>query len=384
MSSRRTRLAAVLLAAAFLSACGTIRSVMDPGNVEYRGASQGPALDVPPDLVTPQSNDRYTLPQRNQPGQTLSDFNRNRASIDAAPRTSDVMPQRDGAQIQRDGSMRWVVVNQPVEKVWPILRDFWNTEGFSLALESPQTGIMETEWAERRQRVETTGLRGMISRTFGSSYSTGERDRYRTRLERTPDGRTEIYVSHRGMEEVVTGLQKDQSVWQARDSDPELEIEYLRRILVQFGLPRDDVTVASAGGTGDAAAGAAGSQTIRLVTENEGSRLEMDEGFDRAWREVGLVLDRVGFTVEDRDRSKGTFFVRYVDLDRRDPSQGAFSRFFSGERKDLSGQRYQLVVAGAGSRSTVAVREADGTPPASPENQRVANRIIALLHEELK
>src|SRR5690606_17008014 len=202
--------------------------------------------------------------------------------------------------------------------------------------------------------------------------------------ERTPDGRTEIYVSHRGMEEIVTGLQKDQSVWQPRDSDPELEIEYLRRILVQFGTPRDDVMVAGAGAAGDGAQATAGSESIRLVTENEVSRLEIDEGFDRAWREVGLVLDRVGFTVEDRDRSKGTFFVRYVDLDRRDPSQGAISRFFSGERKDLSGQRYQLVVAGAGSHSTVAVREADGTVPASPENQRVANRIIALLHEQLK
>src|SRR5690606_3680344 len=242
----------VLFVAASLSACSTVRSIVDPGNVEYRGASQGPALDVPPDLVTPQANDRYTLPQRNQPGQTLSDFNRNRAVLgDAAPRSSEVMPQREGATIQRDGSMRWVVVNQPVEKVWPIVRDVWNTQGFNLATESPQTGIMETEWAERRQRVETSGLRGMISRTFGSSYSTGERDRYRTRLERTPEGRTEIYVSHRGMEEIVTGLQKDQSVWQPRDSDPELEIEYLRRLLVQFGTPRDDVMVAGAGATPD-------------------------------------------------------------------------------------------------------------------------------------
>src|SRR5690606_37375276 len=268
----------VLFVAASLSACSTVRSIVDPGNVEYRGASQGPALDVPPDLVTPQANDRYTLPQRNQPGQTLSDVNRNRAVLgDAAPRSSAVMPQREGAQIQRDGSMRWAVVNQP---------------------------------------VETSGLRGMISRTFGSSYSTGERDRYRTRLERTPDGRTEIYVSHRGMEEIVTGLQKDQSVWQPRDSDPELEIEYLRRILVQFGTPRDDVMVAGAGAAGDGAQATAGSESIRLVTENEVSRLEIDEGFDRAWREVGLVLDRVGFTVEDRDRSKRTLFVRYVDLAR--------------------------------------------------------------------
>lgn len=382
----RIRLGCVLLAAASLTACSTVRNLMDPGNVEYRGASQGPALDVPPDLVTPQADDRYTLPQRNQ-AQTLSDFNRSRAALgDAAPRSTEVLPQPKDAQIRRDGDVRWVVVSQPAEKVWPILRDFWATEGFSLATESPQTGIMETEWAERRQRVETTGLRGMISRTFGSSYSTGERDRYRTRLERTPDGGTEIYVTHRGMEEVVTGLQRDQSVWQPRPSDPELEIEYLRRILVQLGTPRDAITVAGEAGGGGQGGGEAPAQPehIRVVTEDDVARLEIDEGFDRAWREVGLVLDRVGFTVEDRDRSKGTFFVRYVDLDRRDPNQGAISRFFSGERKDLAGQRYQLVVAGAGSRSTVAVREADGTPPTTPENQKVANRIIALLHEQLK
>ena len=31
----------------------------------------------------------------------------------------------------------------------------------------------------------------------------------------------------------------------------------------------------------------------------------LDDGFDRAWRRVGLALDRSGFTVEDRDRGPG-------------------------------------------------------------------------------
>jgi outer membrane protein assembly factor BamC len=249
----------------------------------------------------------------------------------------------------------------------------------------------------------------VLSRTLGSSYSTGERDRYRTRLERAPGGATEIYLSHRGMEEVVTGLQKDQTVWQPRDSDPELEIEYLRRMLVQFGAQREAISVADApagdragsgGSTGAADSGegpAAGSATAaagngsdrsRIVNEQDVASLQLAEGFDRAWREVGLVLDRVGFTVEDRDRSKGTFFVRYVDLDRRDPRQGAISRFFSGERKDLMGQRYQIAVvdgaAGKADDVVVTVRDEAGQIPATPENKRVANRIIALLHEEMK
>jgi outer membrane protein assembly factor BamC len=295
------------------------------------------------------------------------------------------MPVREGAKIQRDGDVRWIVVDQPVEKVWPQLRDFWTSQGFNLALDSPQTGIMDTEWAERRQRVETTGVRGLLSRTFGSSYSTGERDRYRTRIERSPSGATEIYVTHRGMEEVVTGIQKDESMWQARPRDPELEIEYLRRILAQFGTPRDSVATAAALESG--ASGAAGSpaqERTRVVQQGDLSALQVSEGFDRAWREVGLVLDRVGFTVEDRDRSKGTYFVRYVDLDRRDPRQGTLSRFFSGERKDLMGQRYQIAIAGGNSEVAVTVRDEGGQPPASAENKRVANRIIALLHEEMK
>jgi outer membrane protein assembly factor BamC len=383
MFDRRTRLAGLVLAAACLSACSSIRSFMDPANIEYRGAAQGPVLDVPPDLVAPQANERYTLPARTS-SQTLSDFNRDRAATDAAPRSSDVLPVREGAKIERDGDVRWIVINQPVEKVWPLLRDFWTSQGFALALDSPQTGIMDTEWAERRQRVETTGVRGLLSRTFGSSYSTGERDRYRTRIERSSSGATEIYVTHRGMEEVVTGIQKDESTWQARPRDPELEIEYLRRILAQFGTPRDSVATAAALESGGSAAGAAGRERTRVVNQADLATLQVSEGFDRAWREVGLVLDRVGFTVEDRDRSKGTYFVRYVDLDRRDPRQGTMSRFFSGERKDLMGQRYQIAIEGGSSDVAVTVRDERGQLPASAENKRVANRIIALLHEEMK
>ena len=387
MFDRRARLARLLLATAlavsYLGACSPLRSVLDPANIEYRGAGQGPALDVPPDLVTPKGSERYSLPSRTS-SQTLSDFNRERAAAgDAAPRANAVLPVRDGARIERNGDVHWIVINQPPEKVWPQLRDFWASQGFALALDSAETGILETEWAERRQKVETTGLRGILSRTLGSSYSTGERDRYRTRIERAPNGGTEIYVTHRGMEEVVTGIQKDESVWQARPSDPELEIEYLRRLLAQFGVPRKEVTVAgSDNGASDSGTGR--STRARVVTEGGVSSLQIREGFDRAWREVGLVLDRVGFTVEDRDRSKGIYFVRYVDLDRRDPRQGAISRFFSGERKDLMGQRYQIAIAGGPSEVTLTVRDAGGELPTTAENKRVANRIVTLLSEELK
>ncbi|MGE0800885.1 MAG: outer membrane protein assembly factor BamC [Lautropia sp.] len=390
---RRRRLAplcrvlVVIAAVGVFAGCSSIRKLSDPGNIEYRSATTGPALDVPPDLISPQGNERYTLPTgRNSQSQTLSEYNRNRAAAgDNAPRDNEVMPARAGARIERDGNLRWIVVDQPVEQLWPELRDFWATQGFNLATDSASLGIMETEWAERRQKVETDGVRGILSRVMGTSYATGERDRYRTRVERLPNGGSEIYLTHRGMEEVVTGPLKDASVWQPRPTDPELEIEYLRRIVAALGRTPLQTAAAAAAGA-DSAEPAPPPERTRVLTDADPSSLAISEGFDRAWREVGLVLDRVGFTVEDRDRSKGTYFVRYVDLDRRDPRQGALSRFFSGVRKDLAGQRYRIVVEGNGAASdaTIRVLDENGSAPASEENRRVANRIIALLHEQLK
>ncbi len=387
-----------------LTGCTSIRKAMDPGNVEYRGATSGPGLDIPPDLITPQGADQYSVPSsRNTRAQTLSDFNRAKATQDAAPRDTTVMPERAAARIERDGRSRWIVVNEPPEVLWPQLRDFWVSQGFNLVTDEPNLGIMETEWAERRQRVETSGVRGVLSRVMGSSYATGERDRYRTRIDRLPDGRTELTITHRGMEEVLVGTMKDSSMWQPRPNDPELEVEYLRRMLTMLG--RAPVATASAAGSsagsgaggtggadGSAAAPAAGTTAVpamaarsRIVSEGAQTSIILDESFDRAWREVGLVLDRVGFTVEDRDRSKGVYFVRYVDLDRRDPSQGALSRFFSGERKDLAGQRYQIVVASNGQNAAnIGVLDTQGAVPEAEENRRVANRIVSLLNDELK
>jgi outer membrane protein assembly factor BamC len=385
-----------------VAGCTSIRGALDPGNVEYRGATTGPVLDVPPDLVTPQSNDRYTVPTgRNTRSQTLSDFNRDKAvQQEVTPKDTTVLPASNVVRIERDGNLRWIVVSERADLLWPQLKDFWAVQGFSLATDEPNLGIMETEWAERRQKVETDGIRGVLSRTLGTSYATGERDRYRTRLERLPGGGTEIYVSHRGMEEVVTGALRDQSIWQPRPQNPELEVEYLRRIAAMLGrsvavsaaasgaagkAPAASASAAAPAGTSVAAAPADAPSRTRLVTQADLSSIVLKEDFDRAWREVGIVLDRVGFTVEDRDRSKGTYFVRYVDLDRRDPKQGALSRFFSGERKDLAGQRYQIKVAAAEAGSSqIGVYDESGAAPATPENRRVANRIVVMLNDELK
>jgi outer membrane protein assembly factor BamC len=239
--------------------------------------------------------------------------------------------------------------------------------------------VMETDWAENRAKIPQDIIRSTIGKALDSLYSTGERDKFRTRLERTPDGGTEVYVSHRGMQEVLVGQQKDSTMWTPRPSDPDLEAEFLSRLMARLGTETARAKNIVANTPIQPA-------RAKLIKGAEGGYVEVDEGFDRAWRRVGLALDRVGFTVEDRDRTQGMYFVRYVnpDQDRNSGSdKGFFSKLFSfgsSDDKAKSALRYRVSVKGIGATSQVAVLNNEGRPEAS----QTADKILSLLNEQLK
>jgi outer membrane protein assembly factor BamC len=187
-------------------------------------------------------------------------------------------------------------------------------------MDQPNLGIMETDWAENRAKLPQDFIRNSLGKVLDSLYSTSERDRFRTRLERSASGGTEIYVSHRGMVEVYNSQQKDQTVWQPRPSDPELEAEFLRRLMIKLGVPQEQSKALVASG--------AAKPTSRVATVGATPVVQIDEGFDRAWRRVGLALDRTGFTVEDRDRAQGMYFVRYVEPSAEKNDAGFLGKLF--------------------------------------------------------
>jgi outer membrane protein assembly factor BamC len=242
----------------------------------------------------------------------------------------------------------------------------------------PEAGVMETDWNENRARVPDGILRNTLGKLLDSVYSTSERDKFRTRLERgTEAGTTEIYISHRGMEEVYTSIAKDETKWQPRPPDPELEAEMLRRLMVRLGVQEDRAKTQ--------VAVAKEPPRATLTKTTAGGTLALTEQFDRAWRRVGLALDRVGFTVEDRDRSKGIYFVRYIDpqLDNKTAeNKGWFSRlkFWGNDDPKKSDQQYRVVVKDLGESAEVNVLNKNGAPEQSP----TANRILSLLHEQLR
>jgi len=280
-------------------------------------------------------------------------------------------------RIERAGTQRWLVVNRPADKLWGPVRDFWLESGFLLAQDQENLGIMETDFAENRAKLPQDFIRSALGKMFDGLYSTGERDKFRTRLERRPDGGTEIYVSHRGMIEVITGAKAgssagDSTVWQPRPADPELEAEFLRRLMVKLGVSQEQSKALVAAG--------ATKQTSRIATVNNLPVVQIDEGFDRAWRRVGLALDRTGFTVEDRDRSQGTYFVRYVEPVTNKTEPGFFSKLFSGSPAATPPLKYRIAVKSQGESTTVSVLNAQG----AAESSANAQRIVQVIADDLK
>jgi len=219
---RRTAVAAITV---LLTGCGS--SLMESNKIEYKSAGKLPPLEIPPDLASPTRDDRYAVPDVNPTGvATYSAYSSERAGRSPGAATSAILPSVDKVRIQRSGTQRWLVVPEAPEKVWPVVKDFWQELGFLIKIEQVEVGVMETDWAENRAKIPQDAIRNILGRVMDGAYSTGERDKFRTRLERGSEpGTTEIYISHRGVEEVYTSSAKDSTTWQPRPSDPELEAE---------------------------------------------------------------------------------------------------------------------------------------------------------------
>ncbi|MGQ9685074.1 MAG: outer membrane protein assembly factor BamC [Thiobacillaceae bacterium] len=369
----------ILIVALSLGGC----SLMQSKKIEYQSAGTVPSLEVPPDLVLPGRDARYAVPDIGPKGAaTYSAYTQDRAGKPATE-GARLLPQVEKVRLERAGTQRWLVVDQPPQQVWPVIKDFWQELGFIVNVEMPEAGVMETDWAENRAKIPQDVIRRTLGKLIDAVYSTAERDKFRTRIEPSADGLgTEIYISHRGMYEVFEGTQAggDQgtgrTVWQPRPPDPELEAEMLRRLMTRFGVEEARAQTLLASTAAEPAA--------RLTRTPDGSAvLTLSEPFDRAWRRVGLALDRIGFVVEDRDRAAGEYFVRYADPEagsrKRDGFLSRLAFWRSGDDK-VQALRYRVKLNDAAEGTQVSVLQDDGRAAAGD----TGNRIIGLLHEQLK
>ncbi len=369
-----TALFSVLL----LQGCSTVDEVVEKyqgykRELNYESSVEVKPLEVPPDLTTATMQDLYHVPAGGVT--TLKDYESTTAA--EHPRgggATEVIPLQKEIRVVRDGDQRWLEIDATPEQLWSKLREFWLKNGFLIEIEDPRIGIMETDWAENRAEINDGPIRRFLSSALDSLYSTGTRDKFRLRLERgTESGVTELYLSHRRMEEVASG---ESFVWQPHAAMPELEAELLSRIMSFLGMEATRANTALADLEGKGVV-----ERARII-DGEGERfLLVQEGFARAWRRTGHALDRVGFTVEDRDRAAGIYYVRYIDPFKDGQRKGWLDKlkFWSNEEQPQEGA-YRIQVESHQQVSRILVLE----PQGGEDRTVTARRILTLLHEQLK
>ena len=414
-----------------LGGCSVFGDWFSHGETDYKGAAKRTQpLEVPPDLTQLQKDSRY-LPQGGVV--TASDLNKpadassapSGSSVAAAPAQPVIAPApatpevalaaAGNLHIEHNGDQRWLTTNDAPENVLPKVRAYWASQDFTLTSDEPKTGVLETDWKQSRNKLPSEGVGNILSNLVDSLSDSGLRDRYRTRLERRADGGTDIYVTHFGAIEQTSGtmnsIQTPDTKWVPRPSDPGLEAQQLSQMMLSlatvketpvpapkkfswfhWGIEDDDAASAPSNGrvipsaatsrptTGTGPNGAA---RARVVTGQAGATMEVEDNFDRSWRRIGLALDHGGFTVEDRDRAQGLYYVRYVDAKEAAKDEpGFFSKFTSwfGKSATSAVGKYRISIKAPADIATVTVLNDQG----QPDNSENAQRIVTLLVDELK
>jgi outer membrane protein assembly factor BamC len=390
------KVAALLMVGGLVAGCST----SSPNAINYKSDSRSKqaSLAVPPNLLDETADQRSLPPQGGQT--SLSDFQQVQK---VAPSAATVIPPVSGMHIQRDGTERWLVIDsKSPEQVWPQIRRFWQEQGFLLVVDARDKGVMETDWNETHPQISDGLIRNTLSMATGNSYVAAERNKYRTRLEVAPNGGTYVFVSQKGMREALTGTNNDSSQWQAKPNDPALEGEYLKRLMAALALA-DARQASGQSGASDAAPNAAAAsappsatassraaQNVALsaqtpikedtVPEAVTDQITLSEPYDRAWLRVGLALDRTNFTVDDRDRARGIYFVRYVDpKDMTSAEQGFWNQVFHGKKEKLPKNYEVNVRALTETQTRVSIIDSKGNVDSSSQ----ARQIMGLLDDQL-
>jgi outer membrane protein assembly factor BamC len=369
--SHIARAVAALVVLGSLAGCDTLTDWFASDRVDYKSATSAPTLTVPADLSKAHIDEHFSVPptQIGLGGAPMFTQTGNGASTIGQPTAQDPM----GMHIEKDGDTRRLVVDgRTPEQLWPELKEFWNENGFVVQTDLPAQGLIETNWAENRAKIGNDWFRSSIGKLFDGFYSSGTLDKFRTVVEKGPNGETEITISHSALEEVMIGQQKETSRWVSRPRDPNLEVAFLNRLIQKFGLSNTQALLLEANAR-------QGEARVASASAPDGApELDVAEPFDRAWLRIGVALDRSSFAVDNSDKSKGLYYVRYVDDTQDVKKEGIFGKLLTSSAPP---KKLMVNVKPKDDASTqVSVVDASGNFDTSVEAKRLVSTLSAALN----
>jgi len=385
----------ILTAGAGLSGCGSasVSEMLPDQTLAYKKSREASEnLELPPDLRSGSFDDALDVPPL-EGGATYSEYASGRTERRQAAASGAVLPAVPNVELRRSGNERWLEVQATPQQVWPRVVSFWREQGVLLVEQNPAVGVMKTDWLENRAEIPQDFLTRMVRKVADGLYATSTRDQFAVRIDSgAKAGLTEVHLTHKGMEEkLVSSTLGDSSrtVWEPSGTNADKEAEMLRRLMLYLGASQKQAGAVVAGvGAGAAGAGEPGGtaqrpgSVARLATEGGAQVILISDEFRRGWRMTGSALDRAGFSVEDRDMSRGLYYVRYQDADAtsRSEKRSWGSRLAFWRKNDIDRvKQYQVRVQGDQTQTRVSVLDANGNPDSSP----AAARILTLLAEQM-
>jgi outer membrane protein assembly factor BamC len=366
-----------------LSACESmsVGNALPDKKVDYKKSRQASGnLEIPPDLSSDTIAEGGVDFGGSSPAVTTYSAYKSGKRQARSGGGRDVLPQNPNIEMRNDGDKHWLVIQGSPNAVWGKTIDFWQEMGIVLVEQDPTAGVMRTDWIENRADIKSDFVTNFVRRTLNSLYSSGTRDQFRVRLERGSSGRTELYLTHSQMVEKLVGewgsneVEADRAVWTQGKPDHELEAIMLNKIMAYMG--------ASDQRSRQVSSASSSSKPLSQLTTTGTPRLQVYSDFPRTWRLVGIAMNRVGFTVEDRNRSNGAYYVRYNAPDTDQPKEGMLSKmaFWKKDDKDAA-QRYVIQVQEvSSSESSVTILNEDG----SPADASTSGRMLSLIHGQLR
>lgn len=357
-----------------LVGCSSSEKKQTSNTEYYGGASRSGSLEVPPDLTQTDPNQNVQLPT----SASESDNTSNTGVLS----NRNVLTQPENVKIMRDGQQRWLVVDGTPNQIWPQLVSFWADDGIELVINDAPSGVIETDWLINYADL-TSSFEKLFRGLLNKLSSEGQRDKYRFRIDYGTDaGTTEIYVTHRGLEEVSLGGSRAQIPdykWVKRPSDPGLEIAIMRQLMVYLGVEE-----AQADRLAEQNLPEKSDKARLLIDGTDEPVMVLDDAFPRAWQRVGLALDRSGYVVTGRNREQGGYLIELADPDGLEEEKpGWFGRLFKTKKKDADDIIYKAqvrLIPQNDNKTVVAVASEEGVHDSS----ETAVSLLKQLYEQLK
>ncbi len=334
------RLVLILLVCSLAACTSTTR--------DYKGVYEATQdlddLDVPPGLDSPDSgSDR--LPELLPNIKTASGYE---ASLKGKP-ASRFEREYKGMNFVRGGSLFWLEIDAPGDQVWGDVRSFFLRLGFQLKRETPQIGYLETDWLENQITAPT----GFWSNLLNSISPTDIMDKYRIRLEWDAEKKiSRLFINHQGLREIIEGeddnLSTVQTNWVPRPSDPELEVEMIMRFMAYRGL---SVVLAE-----ENIASAKEKRVAEVTLVDDKANFIIYEPFARGWRHIGIALDRLGYLVEDKNRSAGVYYVTLPATFVIPKEGGLFGSVFTSSTEAPKHLKYLIILEDNGESTRVKIK----------------------------